>query len=368
VPLAQSDANHQNNHQDPIDTDAVVIGAGPVGLYQVFQLGLLGAQAHVIDALPRAGGQPAELYPDKPIYDLPGLIACTGQQLTDALLTQITPFKPQIHFEQEAYGLRQLADGRWEIVTRALYTDKRETLRTRALFIAAGTGAFAPKQLKLPGIEKWEGKQLFYRLPLPMDVQDTKLLVGKRVLILGGGQAALSCAIDLAQSGCHTVTLAHRRESFQASIDLTKRWQSLRQQGLVQFAAGQPTDFDGQNGRLAALQITAHDGTKQHVEIDTVISLQGLSPRLGPIADWGLALERKRLEVNPQGFVTTAPGIFAVGDINSYPGKRKLLVCGFHEATLAAWAAWPTLFPGQAEPPLTYTTSNTNLQQLLGVK
>ena len=347
----------------PIDTDAVVIGAGPVGLYQVFQLGLLGARVQVIDALPRAGGQPAELYPGKPIYDLPGLLVCTGQQLTDTLLTQIAPFKPALHFGQEAQTLRHLPDGRWEIGTRGIHAPDGWTLRARALFIAAGAGAFAPKRLKLPGIEAWEGRQLFYRPP-----QNAADLPGHRVLIVGGGQAALTCAIALAESGRHAVTLAHRRASFQADDDAVACWHALQAEGRVRFIAGQPAGFDAEGERLTALHIADHEGANHRVALDTVIVLQGLSPRLGPVADWGLALERKQLAVDPEHFATDAPGIFAVGDINTYPGKKKLLVCGFHEATLAAWGAWPTLFPSQPAPPLLYTTSSAHLQTLLGVR
>jgi thioredoxin reductase (NADPH) len=352
-----------NDVHATIDTDALVIGAGPVGLYQVFQLGLLGAHAHVIDVLPQAGGQPAELYPDKFIYDLPGQPACTGQQLTDTLLAQIAPFTPVLHFQQEAQALRRLPDGRWEIGTHGIATPGGLTLRARALFIAAGVGAFAPRPLKLPGIEAWEGQQLFYRPP-----DDAASLPGGRVLIVGGGQAALTCAIALTETGRHAVTLVHRRENFQADDDAVARWRALQTEGHVRFIAGQPAGFDAEGARLTALHIADHAGMEHRVALDAVIVLQGLSPRLGPIADWGLALERKQLIVDPERFATRAPGIFAVGDINTYPGKKKLLVCGFHEATLAAWGAWPVLFPGQPEPPLLYTTSSAHLQTLLGVR
>ncbi|MDR0457893.1 MAG: NAD(P)/FAD-dependent oxidoreductase [Burkholderiaceae bacterium] len=347
----------------PIDTDALVIGAGPVGLYQVFQLGLLGARAHVIDALPRPGGQPVELYPDKLIYDLPGLAACTGQQLTDALLAQIAPFVPVFHFGREAYALRRLSDGRWEVVTHSIHAPGECTLRARAVFIAAGAGAFAPRPLKLPGIEAWQGRQLFYRSP-----DDPARLPGRRILILGGGQAALDCAVALAQLNRYTVTLAHRREHFQADDEIVAHWRALQGQGRVQFIAGQPVGFEAEGDCLTALRIAGHEGAQCRVALDAVIVLQGLSPRLGPIANWGLALERKQLAVDPERCATGAPGIFAVGDINTYPGKRKLLVCGFHEATLAAWGAWPVLFPGQPNPPLLYTSSSAHLQTLLGAR
>jgi thioredoxin reductase (NADPH) len=243
---------------------------------------------------------------------------------------------------------------------RGIYTARQQALRARALFIAAGVGAFAPRRLKLPGIQAWEGRQLFYRPPGDA--------AGNRVLIIGGGQAALDCAVALAESGRHAVTLAHRRENFQADEELLARWRTLRAQERARFVAGQPTGFDAEGERLTALHLTGHDGAQRRVALDAVIVLQGLSPRLGPVADWGLALERKQLAVDPERFATSAPGIFAVGDINTYPGKKKLLVCGFHEATLAAWGAWPALFPGQGEPPLRYTTSSTELQSLLGVR
>jgi len=345
----------------PIDTDAVVIGAGPVGLYQVFQLGLLEVRAHVIDALPRAGGQLVELYPDKPIYDLPGIAACTGRQLSDALLAQIAPFQPVFHFRHEAQTLRRLPDGRWEIGTRAPDATEGMRLRARALFIAAGVGAFAPKRLKFPGIQAWEGRQLFYRALTEAD------LPAGRVLIVGGGQAALACAVALAESGRYAVTLTYRRNQFQADAATVARWCDLQAQGRAQFIAGLPVGFDAEGERLAALRISDHAGVEQRVALDALIVLQGISPRLGPIADWGLALERKQLAVDAERFATDAPGIFAVGDINTYPGKKKLLVCGFHEAVLAAWGALPVLFPGQPEPPLQYTTSSTHLQALLGV-
>ena len=347
----------------PTDTDAVVIGAGPVGLYQVFQLGLLQARAHVIDALPHAGGQPAELYPDKPIYDLPGIAACTGQQLTDALLAQIAPLQPAFHFGHEAHTLRRLPDGRWEIGARTLHASGGPgdiTLRARALFIAAGVGVFAPKRLKLPGIQALEGRQLFYRTFTAAD------LPAGRVLIAGDDQAALDCAIALAEAGRHAVTLTHRREHFQADAATVARWRDLQTWGRAQFIAGLPTGFEAEDDRLAALRITDHAGVEQRVALDALLVLQGLSPQLGPIADWGLALERKRLVVDPQRFATSVPGIFAVGDINTYPGKKKLLVCGFHETVLAAWGALPALFPGRPEPPLQYTSSSTHLQTLLG--
>jgi thioredoxin reductase (NADPH) len=303
------------------------------------------------------------LYPGKPIYDLPGLPACTGQQLTAALLAQIAPFQPVFHFGQEAQALRRLPDGRWEIGTHGIATPDQFTLRSRALFIAAGVGAFAPRPLKLPGIQAWQGRQLFYRPPA-----DAADLPGDRIVIVGGGQAALTCAVTLAGSGRYVVTLVYRREHFQADDAAVARWRALRNQGRVQFIAGQPTGFDAEGERLTALHIADHAGAACRVALDAVIVLQGLAPRLGPIADWGLALERKQLVVDAERFATGEPGIFAVGDINTYPGKKKLLVCGFHEATLAAWGAWPVLFPGRPEPPLLYTSSSAQLQNLLGVR
>lgn len=341
-----------------VETDAAIIGAGPVGLFQVFQLGLQDIRAHVIDALPHPGGQPAELYGDKPIYDIPAIPVCSGRELTDALLRQVAPFAPQMHLGHQVETLQRQPDGRWR-----LGTDRGLALLARVVVIAAGVGAFQPRRLKLAGIEAFEHRQLFY------GVQDAGQFAGQRLLISGGGDSALDWAIHLASAATHapaSVTLLHRRDGFQAAPASVARMRALCDAGRLRFVVGQVSGFTPAGDRLASVQITGPDGTDSTLPLDALLVLHGLSPRLGPVTDWQLALERKQLVVDTASFQTSAPGVFAVGDINTYPGKKKLILCGFHEATLAAYAAQAIVAPGQAQP-FQYTTSSTRLHRLLGV-
>ncbi len=343
---------------EPIATDAVVIGAGPVGLFQVFELGLLDIRAHVIDALPHVGGQPAELYPDKPIYDVPGLPVCTGQGLTVALMRQASPFSPQLHLGQSVTRLGQAGDGRWH-----LETSKGTRFLSKTVFIAAGVGAFEPRRLKVPGIEAFEGSQLRYHAGPLADLAD------QDVLIQGDTDNAIETALVLSDDHARrarSVTLIHRRDSFKADPGRVAQMRERCATGAMRFVAGQITGHENRDGRLSALHLALPDGGTSTLPCDTLLVLQGLSPQLGPLTDWGLAMERKQLVVDTETFSTSAAGIFAVGDINTYPGKRKLLVCGFHECTLAAYAAAPIVHP---ERPvlLQYTTTSTHLHQVLGV-
>lgn len=342
----------------PIHTDALVIGAGPVGLFQVFQLGLQGLHAQVVDVLDQAGGQCIELYPDKPLYDIPALPRSTGRELTQRLLQQVAPFQPAFHFNQQVSQLQRQADGHWLVAT------PRQQFLTRTVFIAAGVGAFVPRELKLDGLAAFAGSQLFYRLPKP------ELLKGRKVVVLGGEDAAVDNAIALTTDGPHqaaSVTLVHRRDVLQASPQALEKLAELRASGRIQFLAGQITGIETQGERLSAVSLTTPDSQTLNRPLDVLLVHQGISPKLGPIADWGLAMDRKQLRVDPASFATSEPGIYAVGDINSYPGKKKLIVCGFHEATLAAFAAASFLDP-QTSGVLQYTTSSTLLQQRLGVK
>ena len=342
----------------PIHTDALVIGAGPVGLFQVFQLGLQGLHAQVVDVLDQAGGQCIELYPDKPLYDIPALPRSTGRELTQRLLQQVAPFQPAFHFNQQVSQLQRQADGHWLVAT------PRQQFLTRTVFIAAGVGAFVPKELKLDGLAAFAGSQLFYRLPKP------ELLKGRKVVVLGGEDAAVDNAIALTTDGPHqaaSVTLVHRRDVLQASPQALEKLAELRASGRIQFLAGQITGIETQGERLSAVSLTTPDSQTLNRPLDVLLVHQGISPKLGPIADWGLAMDRKQLRVDPASFATSEPGIYAVGDINSYPGKKKLIVCGFHEATLAAFAAASFLDP-QTSGVLQYTTSSMLLQQRLGVK
>ncbi|WP_310567306.1 NAD(P)/FAD-dependent oxidoreductase [Hydrogenophaga sp.] len=341
-----------------IATDAVVIGAGPVGLFQVFELGLLDIRAHVIDALPHIGGQPVELYPDKPIYDIPGLPFCTGQGLADALLRQSAPFAPQFHLGQTVNQVHAQEDGQWLVGTST-----GTQFLSKTVFIAAGVGAFEPRRIKLAGIEAHEGTQLRYHLGAP------SAFAGQDVLIQGDSDTAIEAALSLSATGPHranSVTLVHRRDSFKAEPERVALMRERCAAGAMRFIAGQITGHDTQDGRLRAVHLTRPDGNEQAVPLDTMLVLQGLSPQLGPLTDWGLAMERKQLVVNTETFSTSAPGIFAVGDINTYPGKRKLLVCGFHECTLAAYGAAPIVHPTRPVL-LQYTTTSTHLHQVLGV-
>ena len=341
----------------PIETDAVVIGAGPVGLFQVFELGLLEMRCHVIDSLPGPGGQCVELYADKPIYDIPGTPACTARELIDRLLLQIAPFDAQFHFGQQVDVLQRVADGRFRVET-----SKGLRLVAKAIVIASGVGSFQPRRLKIDGLDLFDDRQVFY------SDAEAQAFVGQRVLVIGDGDAALECAQRLAGPGpqrAAAVTLMHRRDEFKAAPDTIDHVARLRASQQLQFIAGQATGFEQHGGQLTALTIMAPDGSTRAVPIDTVIVLTGLSPKLGPIADWGLALERKQLVVDTEKFETSEPGIFAVGDVNTYPGKKKLILCGFHEAALAAFGAAAHVFPGKAVP-LEYTTTSPRLLRALG--
>jgi thioredoxin reductase (NADPH) len=347
----------QSMQADPTSTDALIIGAGPVGLFQVFQLGLQGIHAQVVDVLDQAGGQCIELYADKPIYDIPGLPYSTGRDLTRRLLEQVVPFKPAFHFNQQVSQVSRQPDGRW-----LLATSKQQFL-TRTVFIAAGVGAFVPKELKVDGLAAFAGTQLFYRLPGP------EHSTGRRVVVLGGEDTAVDNAIALAEGPqqAASVTLVHRRDVLQASPEALEKLAELRASGRISFIAGQITGIETQGDRLVAVKVTTPEDQTLSLALDALLVNQGISPKLGPIADWGLAMERRQLRVDPATFATSQAGIYAVGDINSYPGKKKLIVCGFHEATLAAFAAASYLDP-QASGVLQYTTSSALLQQRLGVQ
>ena len=340
--------------QTPIETDALIIGAGPVGLFQVFELGLLGVQAHVVDALPFAGGQCIALYADKPIYDIPGIKRCTGRELTERLLEQAAPFKPTFHFNQTIEALERQDDGRY-----ALKTSTGTRFVAKTVFIAAGVGAFQPRKLHVEGLDAFEGTQLHYRLPDLASVRKQDLVV------LGGEDSALEAAIALCESAAQSVTLIHRRDVFQAEAATLAQIKALRAAGRLRFVEGQITGVRSQT-RLHALVVTDKDGQQSTVPLDSLLVFLGLSPKLGPVAQWSLDMERKQLCVDTETFATSAPGIFAVGDINTYPGKKKLILCGFHEATLAAFAAMELITPDERVQ-LQYTTTSSKLHRALGV-
>lgn len=340
----------------PLSTDVAVIGAGPVGMFQVFQLGLQGLRSHLIDALPHLGGQCAELYPDKPIYDIPGIPVCTGAELVQRLRQQMAPFAPTLHLGQQVQTLVQEDDGQW-----LLGTATGTTLRAKAVVIAAGVGSFVPKAVKVDGIDALVGHSVHYH---PADLARLPLR-GQQVLVHGGDELAVQAAIDALAQAPASVTLMHRREVFSAPEALLAQLQSHQAAGRIRVLAAQPLALQADGTALQALDVSLPDGSPHSLPVQQWLVFQGISPKLGPVADWGLELVKKQLPVDTGTFVTEAPGIYAVGDINHYPGKRKLIVCGFHEATLAAFSIAEYL----TDKPvlLQYTTSSSHLQNLLGV-
>jgi thioredoxin reductase (NADPH) len=339
-----------------IDADAVIIGAGPVGLFQVFELGLLEIKAHVIDSLAAVGGQCVELYPDKPIYDIPAVPVCTGQELTDNLLKQIEPFEPTFHLGQEVTVVQRREDGRFNVETSA-----GTRFITKTIFIAAGVGSFQARTLKVDGIEAFEGTQLHYR------VKDPELFEGKNLVICGGGDSALDWALNFVGKA-ESVVLLHRREDFRAAPASVAKMKALCEAYEMQLITGQVTGFDEKAGQLTEVKVTGADGVTRRVPLDMLMVFFGLSPKLGPIAEWGLDIERRQLKVqNTEKFETNVPGIFAVGDINTYPGKKKLILSGFHEAALAAFGAAPYIFPDK-KIHMQYTTTSPKLHKILGVE
>ncbi len=338
----------------PIETDAVIIGAGPVGLFQVFELGLLDIKAHVIDSLPEVGGQCIELYPDKPIYDIPAIPFCTGRELIENLLKQIKPFTPQFHLNQEVSTLEKQIDGRFLICT-----SRDQQFLSKAIFVAAGVGAFQPRTLNLEGIEAFVDKQVFYRVRNPEQFKN------KRIVICGGGDSALDWALHFADQAA-SVTLIHRRDEFKAAPQSVAKMRALCSAGVIQLVIGQITGLESSNAKLTNIAVTKIDGEVQNIALDALLLFYGLSPKLGPIADWGLDIDRKQIEVDTACFQTSTPGIYAVGDINIYPGKKKLILSGFHEAALAAFAAAAYLAP-EKQIQLQYTTTSPKLHKALGV-
>ncbi len=339
----------------PIEADAVIVGAGPVGLFQVFELGLLEIKAHVIDSLPAVGGQCVELYPDKPIYDIPAVPSYTGLELTENLMKQIEPFGPTFHLGEEVVKVERREDGRFD-----LETSVGKKFITKTVFIAAGVGAFQPRTLKVEGIEKFEGSQLFYR------VKDPEMFRGKNLVVCGGGDSALDWAlklVDIAES----VILLHRREEYRAAPASVTKMKGLCEEYCMQALTGQVSGFEEKDGKLTEIKVTGLDGVTRRIPLDCLLVFFGLSPKLGPIADWGLEIDRRQIVVDTEKFQTNIPGIFAVGDINIYPGKKKLILSGFHEAALAAFAAAPFVFP-EKKVHLQYTTTSPKLHKVLGVE
>jgi thioredoxin reductase (NADPH) len=336
-----------------IETDVVIIGAGPVGLFAVFELGLLDVKAHLIDILDRAGGQCAELYPEKPIYDIPAWPEISGQGLVDQLMEQIKPFEPEFHFSQMVTELHKQDDGRF-----AIATDTGQRFLCKAVVVAAGGGSFQPKRPPIAGIEAYEGTSVAYA------VRQMEAFRGHDLVVVGGGDSALDWTLNL-QPLANSLTLVHRRDEFRAAPDSVNKMRALVEAGAMRFELGQVSELKGEAGQLASVVIKNKD-SETEVACTRLLPFFGLTMKLGPVAEWGLNLHENLITVDTEKFETSEPGIFAIGDINWYPGKLKLILSGFHEAALMAQAVGRIVFPDKRIV-FQYTTSSSNLQKKLGV-
>ena len=345
--------------QPATHSDVIIIGSGPVGLFAVFELGLLDLKCQLVDVLDRPGGQCAELYPEKPIYDIPAWPIISGQELTDKLLEQIKPFNPVFHFNQLVSSLQQVDDGQggqhWQVTT-----DGGLNLTAKVIVIAAGGGSFTPKKPPINGIEPYENTSVFYAVRQREQFRD------KNIVIVGGGDSALDWTLNLQEIAKH-VTLVHRRNDFRAAPHSVKAMQDLVTQGKIDFKLGQVSDLQGAAGQLSQITITDDDNVTTDIACDALLPFFGLTLKLGPVAEFGLNLHENRILVDTEKFSTSTSGIFAIGDINYYPGKLKLILSGFHEAALMAQAAFAIVYPDK-KLRFEYTTSSTNIHKKLGVK
>ncbi len=339
---------------DTIKTDVLIIGAGPCGLFAVFELGLLDMKVHLVDILDKLGGQCAELYPEKPIYDIPAIPMVTGQGLTDALMEQIKPFNPTFHLNEMVETIEKIGDPLFRVKT-----DAGQVFETKVVVISAGGGSFQPKRPPVPGIEAYEGTSVFYA------VRKMEQFRGKDLLIVGGGDSALDWVLNL-QPIARRVTLLHRRDDFRAAPHSVDQMRKLVGSGKMDLKIGQVTSLEGANGMLSGATVKGNDNEISNVECDTILPFFGLTMKLGPVANWGVKLENNLVPVDTEAFETNVPGIFAIGDINTYPGKLKLILSGFHEGALMAQKASRYVFPDKRVV-FQYTTSSSSLQKKLGV-
>ena len=342
---------------EAIKTDALIIGAGPCGLFSVFELGLLDMKVHLVDILDKIGGQCAELYPEKPIYDIPGFPIITGDGLVENLALQIQPFHPTFHLNEMVEGLEIL--GTPEHPAFRVRTDGDKIFEAKTIIVAAGGGSFQPKKPPIAGIDDYEGKSVFYA------VRKMEHFRGKRVLIIGGGDSALDWVLNL-HPIAERVTLMHRRDAFRAAPHSVNAMRELVADKKMDFVLGQATGLKGENGLLTAASVRGEDASTFDIACDALLPFFGLTMKLGPIAQWGLNLHENLVPVDTEKFETNVPGIFAIGDINTYPGKLKLILSGFHEAALASQKAFRYVYPDK-KLLFQYTTSSTSLQKKLGV-
>jgi thioredoxin reductase (NADPH) len=340
---------------DTIKTDVLIIGAGPVGLFAVFELGLLDIKAHLVDILDKVGGQCAELYPEKPIYDIPGIPLITGSGLSKALMEQIKPFQPTFHLGEMVTTIENIGDPLFRVSTNT-----GKTFECKSVVVAAGGGSFQPKRPPIDGIEPYEDKSVFYA------VRKMEAFRGKKLLIVGGGDSALDWTLNLHPVASH-VTLLHRRDQFRAAPDSVNKMKALVESGRMDLVLGQVTSLEGADGQVTGAVVKANDGAVSTLACDAVLPFFGLTMKLGPVANWGFELrDGELITVDTEAFETTQPGIFAIGDINWYPGKLKLILSGFHEGALMAQKAYHYVYPGK-KLTFQYTTSSTSLQKKLGV-
>ncbi|MCW5705115.1 MAG: NAD(P)/FAD-dependent oxidoreductase [Bradyrhizobium sp.] len=337
-----------------IKTDVLIIGAGPCGLFAVFELGLLDMKAHLVDILDKLGGQCAELYPEKPIYDIPGIPMVTGQGLTDALLEQVKPFGPTFHLNEMVETIEKIGDPLFRVKT-----DAGKEFEAKVVVISAGGGSFQPKRPPVPGIEAYEGTSVFYAVRKMEQFRD------KNVMIVGGGDSALDWTLNL-HPIAKRITLVHRRDDFRAAPHSVEQMRALVAAGKMDLKIGQVTGLEGGNGQLAGAHVKGNDNAMSKVDCDMMLPFFGLTMKLGPVANWGVALENNLIPVDTAAFETNIPGVFAIGDINTYPGKLKLILSGFHEGALMAQKAHRYVYPDKRLV-FQYTTSSSSLQKKLGV-
>ena len=318
-----------------IKTDILIVGAGPVGLFTVFEAGLLKLKCHLVDALPQPGGQLSEIYPKKPIYDIPGYPSVLAGELVDNLMKQIEPFNPTFTLGERAERYERQEDGSFIV-----YTNEDTAIHCKVIAIAGGLGSFEPRKPPLENIEQFEGKGVDYMVKDPAKYKD------KRILIAGGGDSALDWAIELSEAS-KELTLIHRRSSFRGALDSVDKVMALAQEGKINLITNaQATGLNG-NGQLSEVLIKSKENGEQKIAVDYFVPLFGLTPKLGPIGDWGLDIEKNAIKVDTFDYRTNIDGIFAIGDINTYPGKLKLILCGFHEATLMVQSAFKIIYPDQ---------------------
>ncbi len=338
-----------------IKTDVVIVGAGPCGLFQVFELGLLGLKSEIIDSIRQPGGQCTELYPDKPIYDIPAIPKCTGEELTDGLLKQIEPFEFGMHLGEEVTTVERQDDDTFIVGTSA-----GKQFHAKAVVVAGGVGSFQPRAIRGAGVENHAGTSLHY------SIKDPSIFSGKKLIIFGGGDSALDWVIELADKASH-ITLVHRRDEYRAVEASVKKMRALAEAGKIDVHENSKvTEFVGPEGELTAVKIANKEGEVTEIAADSALIFFGLAPKLGPIANWGLDMNRKTINVNTETFETSEPGIYAIGDINHYPGKKKLILCGFHEAALAAFAIKQRVEPDK-KVHVQYTTTSPIMHERLGV-